>query len=91
MINTILLVLILVFTLYIWAKTVQWEDIRKDLQRKLDEKEKQDNADFVKNYYINEAIRKNEIDILPAIRKDEAKARLKEIKEVEKMEKNKKD
>ena len=93
MINTILLVLILIITWYIWVKIAQWEDIRKDLQKKLDDKQKQEDSDFIKNYYINKYIEDVENwkqGVLLAIWKDEADAILKERKEAREKESEKK-
>ena len=93
MINTILLVLILIITWYIWVKIAQWEDIRKDLQKKLDDKQKQEDSDFIKNYYINKYIEDVENwkqGVLLAIWKDEADVILKERKEAREKESEKK-
>lgn len=93
MINTILLVLILILTRFVAYRINEWENIRKDLQKKLDDKQKQEESDFIKNYYINKYIEDVENwkqGVLLAIWQDEADAILKERKELKKKETEKK-
>ncbi|MBR7036301.1 hypothetical protein IKI14_00075 [bacterium] len=43
-------------TRFVAYRINEWENIRKDLQKKLDDKQKQEESDFIKNYYINKYI-----------------------------------
>ena len=80
MLNTILLIIILIFTWFIGYKITQREPIRKDLQAKLNKKEKQEEGEIMKEYYIEQYIKEKEEGKDPyilAIWKDEAEARYK--------------
>ena len=80
MLNTILLIIILIFTWFIGYKITQREPIRKDLQAKLNKKEKQEEGEIMKEYYIKQYIKEKEEGkdpIILAIWKDEAEARYK--------------
>ena len=80
MLNTILLIIILIFTWFIGYKITQREPIRKDLQAKLNKKEKQEEGEILKEFYINQYIKDKEEGknpVILAIWEDEAEARYK--------------